>query len=256
MSDKLDPIYVLDPEKLAEIQRGNPFVRISDAVYDILEEAILSSQYDPGAKLKINTIAEQLGVSGTPVREAIDRLISRGLVVEQVVEGKKYKSYRVFDMDDRDIAQLFIARKAIDGTAAFLCAEKNWRVDVTHLEEHAARFRSAMHEYIEGRSAWLDAEADRAFHTEMVNATENPYLTTMYHTIDKKLNYLSVRTCEYLAAARKRDDLLRICSQHDAIVNAIRMGFPHLARQVMDEHVDFCEANCLNHRAFSRMKER
>ena len=89
----------------------------------------------------------------------------------------------------------------------------------------------------------------------MVNATQNPYLTNMYHTIDKKLNYLSVRTCEYLASQRKREDLQRICSQHDAIVNAIRMGFPSLARQVMDEHIDFCEANCLNHRAFSKMKE-
>ena len=256
MAEKNDSAYVLDPEKLASIQRDNPFVRISDAVYDILEEAILSSQYNPGAKLKINTIAEQLGVSGTPVREAIDRLISRGLVVEQVVDGKKYKSYRVFDMDDQDIAQLFIARKAIDGIAAYLCAEKNWRVDVSHLEDHAARFRADMHEYIEGRAVWLDAEGDRAFHTEMVNATQNPYLTTMYHTIDKKLNYLSVRTCEYLAAARKREDLLRICSQHDAIVNAIRMGFPQLARQVMDEHIDFCEANCLNHRNFSKMKGR
>ena len=255
MAEKNDLAFILDPDKLSRIQEENPFVRISDAVYDILEEAILSSQYDPGAKLKINTIAEQLGVSGTPVREAIDRLILRGLVVEQVVEGKKYKSYRVFDMDDQDIAQLFIARKAIDGIAAYLCAEKNWRVDVSHLQDHAARFRAAMHEYLEGRSAWLDAEADRAFHTEMVNATQNPYLTNMYHTIDKKLNYLSVRTCEYLAAARKREDLQRICSQHDAIVNAIRMGFPQLARQVMDEHIDFCEANCLNHRAFSRMKE-
>ena len=248
MAEKNDPTFILDPDKLNRIQEENPFVRISDAVYDILEEAILSSQYDPGAKLKINTIAEQLGVSGTPVREAIDRLIIRGLVVEQVVD-------RVFDMDDQDIAQLFIARKAIDGIAAYLCAEKNWRVDVTHLQDHAARFRAAMHEYIEGRSAWLDAEADRAFHTEMVNATQNPYLTNMYHTIDKKLNYLSVRTCEYLASQRKREDLQRICSQHDAIVNAIRMGFPSLARQVMDEHIDFCEANCLNHRAFSKMKE-
>ena len=118
MAEKNDSAFILDPEKLSRIQRENPFVRISDAVYDILEEAILSSQYDPGAKLKINTIAEQLGVSGTPVREAIDRLILRGLVVEQVVDGKKYKSYRVFDMDDQDIAQLFIARKAIDGIAA------------------------------------------------------------------------------------------------------------------------------------------
>ena len=145
MAEKNDPTFILDPDKLNRIQEENPFVRISDAVYDILEEAILSSQYDPGAKLKINTIAEQLGVSGTPVREAIDRLIIRGLVVEQVVEGKKYKSYRVFDMDDQDIAQLFIARKAIDGIAAYLCAEKNWRVDVSHLQDHAARFRASGH---------------------------------------------------------------------------------------------------------------
>ena len=255
MTEKTDSAFVLNPKKLSDLQQENPFIRISDAVYEILEEAILSSQYDPGEKLKINTIAELLGVSGTPVREAIDRLILGGLVVEQVVEGKKYKSYRVFDMDDQDIGQLFIARKAIDGISAYLCAEKNWRVDVSHLEDHAARFRSAMHDYIEGRSSWLDAEGDRAFHTEMVNATQNPYLTTMYHTIDKKLNYLSVRTCEYLAAARKREDLLRIASQHDAIVNAIRMGFPQLARQVMDEHIDFCEANCLNHRAFMQIQE-
>ena len=256
MAEKNESAFVLDPQRLSSIQQENPFVRISDAVYDILEEAILSSQYSPGAKLKINSVAEQLGVSGTPVREAIDRLVSRGLVVEQVVAGKKYKSYRVFDIDDTDIAELFMARRAVDGTAAYICAEKNWRVDVLRLEEHAARFRSAMHEYIEGRTPRLDAEGDRAFHVDMVNATQNQYLTTMYHTIDKKLNYLSVRTCEYLAAARKRDDLLRICSQHDAIINAIRMGFPQLARKVMDEHVDFCEANCLNHRSISRLEKR
>ena len=40
-----------------------------------------------------------------------------------------------------------------------------------------------------------------------------------------------------------------------AFVAYLTMGFPSLARQVMDEHIDFCEANCLNHRAFSKMKE-
>jgi len=257
MNERKEPdLVTLSPARLQQIQQENPFVRISDAVYDILEEAILSSRLEAGSKLKINTIAEQLGVSGTPVREAIERLSSRGLVVEQVVDGKKYKSYHVFDIDDTDIAELFMARKAIDGIAAYICAEKNWRVDIEQLERHAAGFRSAMHEYVVGRAGWLDAASDRALHVEIVNAAQNKYLSEMYHSIDKKLNYLSVRTCEYLAAAKKRDDLLRICSQHDAIINAIRMGFPQLARQVMDEHVDFCEANCLNYRSISRLNEK
>ena len=232
----------LNPEKLQSIQRENPFVRISDAVYNMLEEAILSSQFEAGSKLKINTIAEQLGVSGTPVREAIERLIARGLVVEYVVDGKKYKSYRVFDIDDTDIAELFMARKAIDGIAAYICAEKNWRVDIDRLEQHAAAFRSEMHEYINGRAAWLDAASDRALHMDIVNAAQNKYLSDMYHSIDKKLNYLSVRTCEYLAAARKRDDLLRICSFSRSVTGVPRnVCFPRFtSNQLLIESSPKC----------------
>ena len=64
-----------------------------------------------------------------------------------------------------------------------------------------------------------------------------------------------MRTCEFLAAAQKRDEMLLICSQHDAVINAIRMGFPQLARQAMEEHVDFCEANCLNYRYVAEIKK-
>jgi len=63
---------VLDVELLQRAQQDNPFIRISDAVYKILEEAILSSRLKPGSKLKINSIAEELHVSGTPVREAVE----------------------------------------------------------------------------------------------------------------------------------------------------------------------------------------
>ncbi len=256
MAEKADPAMgALQPERLARLQRENPFVRISDAVYDILEEAILTSQLAPGSKLKINAIAETLGVSGTPAREAIDRLVERGLVVERVEPGKKYRSYLVFDMDDADIAELFVARKAIDTTAAYICAQKNWRVDIALLERRAAHFRASMRDYVEGRTAWPDVKADRALHIDLVNAARNRYLSEMYTSIDKKLNYLSVRTCEFLAAAQKRDEMLLICSQHDAVINAIRMGFPQLARQAMEEHVDFCEANCLNYRYVAEIKK-
>ena len=244
---------LVSPARLEQLQAENPFVHISDAVYEILEEAILSSRLDAGEKLHINPIAEALGVSGTPVREAMERLIARGLVEERVEPGRKYRTYAVFDIEDADIDQLFVARRSIDATAAYICAQKNWRVDIEKLEFHAARFKDAMTDYVNGRTSYPDAQADRALHSELVNAAGNRYLSEMYRTIEKKLNYLAVRTCEFLALAQTRDDMRLLCNQHDAVINAIRMGFPQLAQTAMTEHIDFCEENCLNYRYIAKI---
>ena len=243
------------PARLEQLQTENPFIHITDAVYEILEEAILSSRLDPGEKLRINTIAETLGVSGTPVREAMERLIARGLVVERMEPGRKYRSYAVFDIEDADIEQLFVARRSIDSTAAYICAQKNWRVDIEKLEYHAARFKAAMTDYVNGKVSYPDAQADRALHSALVNAAGNRYLSEMYRTIEKKLNYLAVRTCEFLAVAQTRDDMWLLCNQHDAVINAIRMGFPQLAQTAMAEHVNFCEENCLNYRNIAKLRK-
>lgn len=244
-------LKILDPDKLSKAQQDNPFVRISDAVYNILEEAILSSALKPGSKLKVNKIADALHVSGTPVREAVEMLTAKGLVLEAVGAGGKYKNYFVFDIDDQDIAELFVARRAIESTAAYICAQKNWYVDMDMLEKNMSDFRKGIHDYISGDSIMIATEHDRRFHTAIVDSSRNRYLKDMYSALDKKLNYMSIRTCEFMAATQNRDDLMMLCSQHESIVFAIRHGYPQLARQAMDDHIDFCADNCLNNRYFS-----
>ena len=246
---------VLDPELLSNAQRDNPFIRISDAVYKILEEAILSSTLKPGSKLKINKIADDLHVSGTPVREAVEQLALRGLVVESKGSGGKYKNYTVFDIGDDDIEELFVARKSIESTAAYLCAKKNWYVDMPLLEQSLSDFRKGMQDYISGGSVRIATEHDRKFHTAIVDASRNRYLTDMYQSLDKKLNYLSIRTCEFMASGIRRDDLVMLCNQHASVMHAIKMGFPELARQAMDDHIDFCAVNCLNNRYYAESRK-
>lgn len=246
---------VLNAEILQRAQQDNPFIRISDAVYKILEEAILASRLKPGSKLRINAIAEELHVSGTPVREAVEQLAARGLVVESKGSGGKYKNYSVFDIEDDDIEELFVARKAIESTAAYLCAQKNWYVDLPLLEKTLEDFRKGIQDYISGGSVRIATEHDRKFHTAIVEASHNRYLLDMYDSLDKKLSYLSIRTCEFMAAGLRRDDLRMLCSQHASVIHALRMGFPELARQAMDDHIDFCEGNCLNNRYFSGNKK-
>ena len=104
-----EDMKLFSPEMIEEIQNQNPFVRISEAVYSILEDAILTSKLRPGSKLKINKIADELNVSGTPVREAVERLTARGLVLESMINGGKYKNYYVFDLSEDDIENLFEA---------------------------------------------------------------------------------------------------------------------------------------------------
>ena len=240
-----DEFDIFNPSLIEEIQKDNPFVRISEAVYGILEDAILTSKLKPGSKLKINKIAEELNVSGTPVREAVDRLSSRGLVIESMINGGKYKNYYVFDLNEDDIANLFEARKAIESIASYICAEKNWLIDFDKLQQFADGFEKDMKDFMEGKCDRLKNEYDRKFHNFIVHSTKNPYLIEMYETIDKKLAYLSIRTVEYMAIGSRNDKLHMLCNQHNSVMNAMRMGFPDLAQRAMDSHIDFCEENCL-----------
>jgi len=239
-------------KELQRILEENPFIRVSDAVFQVLEDAILSSGLKPGSKLNINKLAEDLQVSSTPVREAVDHLLSRGLVTESRGAGGKYRNYYVFDIDDDAIAELFVARRIIEATAAYICAEQNWYVDLPKLKKAVLNFQRTLKEHLEGAPVYPEAVFDQEFHDMLVEAAHNRYLSQMYESLSKNLRYLSVRTCEFIEDLRNRDHLLRLCNQHMAIYQAIEMGFPDLAKKAMEDHIDFCAESCLKNRRGSR----
>ena len=80
--------------------------------------------------------------------------------------------------------------------------------------------------------------------------TENPYLIEMFETLQGTLHYLSIRSCEFVATERKKDNLIVMGSQHVAICSAIGLGLPELARSAMERHIDFCCNRCLINRTF------
>ena len=232
----------------------NPFDKLSRIVFPILEGAILSSELRPGARLNVAKLAGELEVSATPVREAIDQLCTRGLVrAEQKGDGK-YFNYYVFDIDDSSIADLFVARKSVEGMAAAICAEKNWRVDLNELGRLAEGFQRALRDFVSGPEnphpdIGITARLDMDFHGLLVRSTRNDYLLSMYEAIGKTVEYLSIRTNQFLVSEREPDNLLLLGSQHIAIYRAVKFGFPELARRAMDKHIDFCASSCLQNRS-------
>ena len=67
-------------QNITAAQEKNPFAKISDIVYELLEKAIFSSAIPPGSKLNISKLAEQMGVSTSPVTRAVERMEENGLV--------------------------------------------------------------------------------------------------------------------------------------------------------------------------------
>ena len=243
-------------ESVSRALEKNPFEKLSSIVFVILEGAILSSELPPGARLNVAKIAGELEVSSTPVREAIDQLCSRGLVrAEQKGDGK-YSNYYVFDIDNSSIADLFVARKSVEGIAAYICAEKNWRVDLSELGRLAEDFQSDLKSFVQGQGSTdpdisITARLDMDFHGLLVRSTRNEYLMSMYKAISKTVDYLSIRTNQFLMSEHDPDNLLLLGSQHIAIYRAVKFGFPELARSAMDKHIDFCASSCLQNRNLS-----
>lgn len=247
-------IPLFDPRNIARAQEKNPFAKISDIVYDILAEAILSSAITPGSKLNIAKLSEQMGVSNSPVTRAVERLVEDGLVTEVRTDGSKYRNYFVFDMSNQSLMDLFVARRAIESEAAFLCAQKRLLIDLDSLKRLANSFQEAWQDVArEPNSAPAVSERakiDLEFHRQLVMATENKYLIDMFLSIGGTLNYLSIRNCEFVSTEPRKDNLLIMGSQHVSICSAIESGIPQMARTAMQNHIDFCSNFCLINRAF------
>ena len=206
------------PQSIAVAQEKNPFAKISDIVYELLEKAIFSSAIPPGSKLNISKLAEQMGVSTSPVTRAVERLEENGL------------------------------------EAAFLCAQKRALIDLPRLQQLADQFQTAWQDFAQdldtAPTVSERAKIDLEFHHQLVLTTGNKYLIDMFETLQGTLHYLSIRSCEFVATERKKDNLIVMGSQHVAICSAIGLGLPELARSAMERHIDFCCNRCLINRTF------
>ena len=211
----------------------NPFEKISNVVSMELERAIISAELAPGQKLNISQIAAAMQVSPSPVWEAIERLQQIGLVTAEPIPNSKRNNYRVFEMEAKDIEDLFLTRAALESLAAEICASKNWNVDIEKLKEYAVQFKESLERFSLGNvtpNPFAVSELDRNFHTLLINSTQNRFLIDSYYALDKIISFLSIKTSYYIGLQLNRDDALKLGNQHLAVVSAIEnealfMGF-------------------------------
>lgn len=143
MQKSIDEKSIFFDRIIAEAQRENPFAAVGEIVTKTLETAILTSRFPAGSRLNISKISKALGVSSTPVRNAIDVLAQDGLIDISTGTDGRYKTYIVFDPDPGEIEDIFVARKTIESMAAYLCADRPWTVNLKRLHTLADQFFTA-----------------------------------------------------------------------------------------------------------------
>ena len=189
--------------------------------YDRIRTLILSGDVAPGTRLGQVDLAERLGVSRTPVREALRRLTGEGLV-----DFEDQRGFRVAALALDDVVRRLEVRLLLEPGAARMAAERATDEDLASLEESIARERRA-------RSSLDIHDASRDFHVRVAAATQNPEMVTTLEglwLVEVGRRLLSRRQ----ATPRWQDADVE---EHEAILAAIAAGDGDRAAALMEEHI-------------------
>jgi DNA-binding GntR family transcriptional regulator len=206
--------------------------RTSEGVARILRTEIFSGELKPGEPLPERLLAEQLGVSRTPVREALFTLQSEGLV-----ELTPNRGATVRTLTSQDITQIYSLRQVLEAYAAREAAQTRTRQDLDALEDAHAKL-----ERITASGEAADqALADLAFHTTISEATGFRLLQTIMgqvlaFTVSYRSNF-----------AYPPDRSAAVLAEHRAILDALSAQDADLAERLMRDHVTSSSRYALQH---------
>ena len=195
---------------------------LGDMVYRQLRDSIINGELLPGDRLMELKLAEQMGVSRTPVRDAIRRLEREDLVITE-----KDRGARVAPIDPKDVADATEMRKAI-GTMCVRMAVNNINSDdLKKMNEANEVFREAA-ENGDVRGLSL---ADNDFHRCICDATGSKILLDVIDTLEQKVTRYKF---EYLRMANDYDE---IYNEHKLLVKTLSEGNAKEAEEIMVAHV-------------------
>lgn len=199
-------------------------------VYDTLKERIMNRTVAPGARLNIDSLAAELGVSQTPLREALARLAA-----ERLVSFEPYKGYTVTPLLTlRQLAELMHVRRLLETDAARHAAH---RITLTtlHLMQSCIEQMEAVQPRPEFRDYLPFNRLDMEFHQRMFEAAENQILLETYQGLNAHLWLARLDLTGQSIAARQSHQ------EHKAIVEALRSRDPEAAAQTAARHIDSVE---------------
>lgn len=201
---------------------ANMYLPLRDVVFNTLREAILKGELKPGERLMELQLASKLGVSRTPIREAIRMLELEGLAVTVPRRGAQ-----VAKMTEKDMEDVLQIRKALDELAVGLACDNIQEADFEKLHVALKNFENSTR----GHDVKKIAQADVEFHDVIYQAANNPKLVNMLNNLREQMYRYRV---EYLKNEAMYPTLVR---EHEEIFDCLKRKDRKAVIRVMGSHV-------------------
>ena len=201
---------------------------VSARIANLLERAILEGRYRPGERLREVELANRLGVSRTPLREAFYALETRGLIQIQPRRGAFVKSVTIEEMEE-----LLTVRVSLDGLATFLAAENAEAADIEELKKVHKSQRHAFRKRDDSAFHALGQE----FHNLIYAASGNPKLISIYRSL--RIDAALYPVADILLPGESEKSL----NDHSELLAAIDSRNAGKAREIAERHIHRIKAH-------------
>ena len=200
-----------------------PFIRsnLREQIKDVILQRIVSHEYPPGARLVETRIAQELGVSQAPVREALRDLEQLGCVVHEPFRGCSVRAFSA-----QELLEAFPVRAALEALAARLAAERMTEDELLQLADLLETMRAAARR----GDAHDQSRANASFHATIVRAARNA-------TLERQWSFLEPYSRTYLTVSQPGLDLRALSERHVPILDALRARDGDAAAEAMHRHL-------------------
>ena len=206
------------------------YLPLRDVVFKTLRQAILKGELEPGERLMEIQLAERLGVSRTPIREAIRKLELEGLVL--MIPRKGAEVARISENNLRDVLEV---RRTLEELAVDLACQRMTEDELEELKKTQELFAQAIRE----GDAMRIAQTEERYHEIIYGSTKNEKLVQILNNLREQMYRYRL---EYIKDEDKRHILL---VEHDQILKALSLRHVHEAKIAIREHIDNQEITIL-----------
>ena len=201
------------------------YVTKSDYAYTRIREGILAGEFQPGTVLHQSMLAKTIGISTTPLREAMRRLMTEGLV-----ELDAHRDARVSSLTAEEARDLLEVRISLDPLAASLAAQRRTKDDIRAMRESIKEVKPLL-----GNPTVFELTSHRRFHAAVYEASHNDLLiSTLNGLWDKADRYRRLG----LEVVRSQEELDQKDREHHELLDAVIRGDSDGAAAIMLQHIN------------------
>lgn len=201
---------------------------LREEIYDAIHRKIIAGKYAPGDWLRQEEIASQMGVSMTPVREALDLLVAKG-----IAERVPYRGVCVRQMSEKDVVEAYGMRLFLEAMIARETALNISPQQIANLESILAE----MDKHVDLNEMPLERQLSREFHAAVAEASGNNLLIQLYAIASNAFPDWLLYEALFRKPELVSSSVAQAHSEHAAILSAFKKRDPDLAMKVSLEHV-------------------